>query len=440
MKQIFLTYCRIPLVTRLLLAFVLGTLLGLLSWSLNFVPPETSRLFLTTWVRPFGDIFIHMLKMVVIPIVFFSLIQGASQMPVAGLGRVGLRLLLLYISTSFLAAIVGVGFALLLNPGAGISGAQWMNMVDAEQAKSLTSSGKAAASQSLSDVLMGVFQNPFSALASSEFLAVIVFAIMAGLAMSLLREEAREGSACLRGLHILNDLTEAANKILYKLVSWIMEYAPIGVCALSLVNFGLYGPAIVGPYLKVVTGIILGIFFMMFVIYALLLRLIAGKSPLHFFMSIKEAMMTAFVTRSSSAALPISLDAAVNRLHISKDVASFALPMGATINMDGVCVHLPMFAILASNLFQLHLGPSELFVLIFSTVLAAVGTGGIPGGSLMLLFIVLGTMGLSDQNIAIVVSLALGVNPILDMFETMNNVTGDLICTYLVSQNENRVS
>ena len=121
-----------------------------------------------------------------------------------------------------------------------------------------------------------------------------------------------------------------------------------------------------------------------------------------FFKHIKEPMLTAFVTRSSAAALPISMDAAVNKLNIDEEVASFALPMGATINMDGVCVHLPMFAILAANLFQIPLGPSELFVLVISTVLAAIGTGGVPGGSLMLLFIVLGGLGLSDQNTAVV--------------------------------------
>ena len=149
-------------------------------------------------------------------------------------------------------------------------------------------------------------------------------------------------------------------------------------------------------------------------------------------------MLTAFVTRSSAAALPVSMNTAVNKLDISEEIASFSLPMGATINMDGVCVHLPMFAILAANIFDISMGSSELFVLTISTVLAAIGTGGVPGGSLMLLFIVLGSLGLSDQNTAIIISLALGVNPILDMFETMNNVTGDLMCTYLVDQQEKR--
>ena len=434
LKRILTGYVRIPLVTRLLLAFILGSGLGLLSWYAEFLSSGDMALFLKTWIAPFGNVFIQMLKMVVIPIVFFSLIQGASQLPMAKLGKVGFRLVMLYLGSSFLAALVGIGFALLMNPGAG-SHQQWLGMADTEHAREIVGHSSQVG-QGLMEILMGMFQNPFSALANSEFLAIIVFAILTGLAMSSLRDEEKRESSCFKGLEAIDCGIEAINKALYKLVNWIMEYAPVGVLALSVVNFGLYGPSIVGPYLKVVSGIILGIFFMIFVVYGFLIKFVAKTSPLEFFKCIKEPMLTAFVTRSSSAALPVSMDAAINRLKVQKEVASFALPMGATINMDGVCVHLPMFAVLAANLFQLPMGPSELFVLVISTVLAAIGTGGVPGGSLMLLFIVLGSLGLSDQNTAIVVSLALGVNPILDMFETMNNVTGDIMCTYLVGRDK----
>ena len=429
-KQVLSGYIRTPLIARLLIAFFLGAACGLLSWYSDLLASEAGRAVLRDWILPFGDIFIRMLRMVVVPIVFFSLLQGASGLPAARMGGVGLKLILLYIASSFLAAVVGIGFALLMNPGAG-SSARWLNLADSSQAGAFMPPPTRPV-HGLPELLMGMFQNPFTALAEAEFLAIIAFAIVSGLAMSVLREESKEGSQCARGLRLLEDLIGVVSKILYKLVNWIMEYAPIGVFALSLVNFGLYGPSILGPYLTVVLGIIAGIFFMIFVVYGLLIRFVAGKNPLEFFRHIREPMVTAFVTRSSSAALPVSLDAAVNKLRVKKEVASFALPVGATINMDGVCVHLPMFAVLAANLFQLHLGPSELFTLVISTVLAAIGTGGVPGGSLMLMFIVLGTMGLSEQNTAVVVSLALGVNPLLDMFETMNNVTGDIMCAYLV--------
>jgi len=130
---------------------------------------------------------------------------------------------------------------------------------------------------------------------------------------------------------------------------------------------------------------------------------------------------------------------AERELKVREEVAGFSLPLGATINMDGVCVHLPMFAVLAANLFGFELTAGSLFLLVVTTVLAAIGAGGIPGGSLMLMFIILDNLGLSAEQVAMVVALALGINPILDMFETMNNVTGDLVCTWVVAENEGLV-
>jgi len=144
-------------------------------------------------------------------------------------------------------------------------------------------------------------------------------------------------------------------------------------------------------------------------------------------------------TRSSAATLPVSIKTAEGRLGVHNELAGFSLPLGATINMDGVCVHLPIFAILAANMFGIHLTLGSLVVLVITTVLASIGAGGVPGGSLMLLFIILENLGLSADQIAQVVALALGINPILDMFETMNNVTGDLVCTYAVASNQGLV-
>ncbi len=178
---------------------------------------------------------------------------------------------------------------------------------------------------------------------------------------------------------------------------------------------------------------------MISVVYSLMIKLMTGTSPLRFFKYEQEAMITAFVTRSSGATLPVTLKTAED-LKIKRELADFALPLGATVNMDGVCIHLPMFAILAANIFGVELGFGGLLVLVLTTVLAAVGAGGIPGGSLMLLFIILNSMGLNEAQISQVVAFALGINPILDMFETMNNVAGDLTCTYVVACQENMLS
>ena len=181
-------------------------------------------------------------------------------------------------------------------------------------------------------------------------------------------------------------------------------------------------------------GVVLGVLGTMFVVYPLMVVLATRKNPFAVLAKIKEPILTSFVTRSSAAALPVSLKTAHDELKIKDTLASFALPLGSTVNMDGVCVHLPMFAVLAANMFGAQLSFTALFVLVITTVLASVGAGGVPGGSLMLLFIILQNMNLGTGQIALIVGLALGINPILDMFETMNNVTGDLVCTYCVAE------
>ena len=218
------------------------------------------------------------------------------------------------------------------------------------------------------------------------------------------------------------------------MVDWILAYSPIGVFALTSVNFSQYGSSLFGPYIKLTVGIVLGIFVMMFVVYPVMMAITLRVNPFTVLMKMREPMLTSFVTRSSAATLPVSLRVAKEELKISENISSFALPLGSTINMDGVCIHLPMFAILAANMFGAEVSFASLSVLVLTTVLASVGAGGVPGGSLMLLFIILQNMGLNAGQISIIVGLALGINPILDMFETMNNVTGDLVCTYSVAK------
>jgi proton glutamate symport protein len=233
---------------------------------------------------------------------------------------------------------------------------------------------------------------------------------------------------------------DTINSVTYRIVKWIMLYAPFGVFALSIVNFGIYGPKILGPYLQVVAGVIFGIVVMIFLVYALLFKIFTKKKFYRFIKHIEPAMMTAFMTRSSAATLPVSLKVADEKLKINKDLYNFSLPLGTTVNMDGVCIHLPMLAILGANLFGYDLNLSLILTIFITTFLVAIGAGGIPGGSLMLLIIILKTMGISNVGETIVITIALGVNPLLDMFETMNNVTGDLTCTYIVAVKEGLVN
>jgi len=442
MKKLLHLYFQTSLVLRILAGFAAGSLVGIAFWGLSQAtgdgtPSSTLAERIIPYVMPFGQVFVQMLKMVVVPIIFFSLVVGASSLPIRRFGHIGVRVIAWYLVTSLFAAVLGTGLALAVNPGSGTDLSAWQKLVQIKQAEAGSVAGSVPTQGTFSQILLNLFRNPFEALAAGNFLPIIVFAILFGLAIRMLIESGDPERA--KRLAMLGDLLEAAQETMFKIVDWILEYSPIGVFALTIVNFGLYGPSIVGPYVSVTLGIVVGILAMIFLVYSTLLWVVTGRSPLQTLKQIREPMIMAFITRSSAATLPVSVKTAEDRLRIHNELASFSLPLGATINMDGVCVHLPMFAILAANMFGIELTLGSLVVLIITTVLASIGAGGVPGGSLMLLFIILENLGLTPDQTAQVVALALGINPILDMFETMNNVTGDLVCTYAVATNQGLV-
>lgn len=410
------------LVLMIILAFALGLGIGIALWQTG-VPIDGY----VTWVNPFGQVLVSMLKMIVIPVILLSLISGAASLPTKEFGKIGIKVIVWYFVTSLFAAVVGSFLALGFNPGAGSSRDEWKGLMASDGIHEVNP----ASAGSLTDVFLSMFQNPFQALAQGNFLAIIVFSIAFGLALKMIADSS-DGKLS-AGVSAFLDIINTCKEAVFKMVDWILAYSPIGVFCLTSVNFAKYGSTLFGPYVKLTIGVVLGIAVMMVVVYPLMLAVTLRKNPFPILFKMREPVLAAFVTRSSSAALPISLRVAGEDLHIDEKLSSFSLPLGSTVNMDGVCVHLPMFAVLAANMFGFELGFTALTVLVITTVLASVGAGGVPGGSLMLLFIILQNMNLGTGEIAIIVGLALGINPILDMFETMNNVAGDLICTYAVA-------
>jgi len=336
--------------------------------------------------------------------------------------------------TSLFAAFIGVGMALLIKPGLATGLSNW-NIMASEVSDVSRISGKSQFDGSFSSLLYSMFQNPFQSLAEGNFLAIIIFSILFGLALRVCIENSsdKEYVECLQ---FILRLAEGCSSVIFKTVDWVLEYSPVGIFALTIVNFTLYGPKIVSPYVSVTLGVVGGIIIMVFMIYPIIIWLATGQNPVVIYKRIQEAMIMALMTRSSAATLPVSMKIANQELKIYSELSSFSLPLGATIKMDGVCLHLPMFAILASNIFGIHITAFNFFLLVFMTFLASIGCAGLPGGSLMMLFIILKPLGLTDDQVSIIIALALGVNPILDMFETMANVSGDLICTYVVASQE----
>ena len=422
-------YFRIPLFVRILTSFVLGIGFGYLlyinsdaKWVENTV----------NIIAPFGNVLVAMLKMIVIPIIFFSLIEGASNLPVKKFGRLGGGVLLWYFSTSVFAAIFGCILAKIVNPSLDTSLVTKTFGSQLSQISQMRAGGSGSAS--FGDFFVSLFANPFEALSNSLFLPIIIFAILFGIACRVVADTDSKHSQAIDTLLIV---VKAILNACFKIIEWILEYFPIGIFALTTVNFAKYGTDLFGPYIKIIAGVGVGVILMLVFIYPLLIYICTRVNPYKILWKIRQPVLTAFITRSSSATLPVSFQTATKEFKIKNELSSFSLPLGATINMDGVCIHLPIFAILAANIFGMPMTPLALFGLVVSIVFASVGAGGIPGGSVFLLFMVLGNMGLDEAQTMLIAALALGINPILDMLETACNVAGDNVCTYIVAKRNN---
>ena len=427
--KFFNWYFRIPLIYRNLGAFVLGCLAGVIIYKLGVIRGEGFVSQIAAVLSPFGSVLVNMLKMIVIPIIFFSLIHGAASLPTKTFGKMGIGVCAWYFFTSLYAAIFGAAIALLFNPKlASANELAGKLAVQVESMKSNASGGGNA----FVKIILGLFTNPFQALAEGNFLPVIVFAIMFGLAARIVLDSSQDEHTKKIMTDML-DLFEAFQKVIFKMIDWVMAYFPIGIFALTTCNFAVYGVGLFQSYFQVALCVISGILLMLFVCYPLITFLVCRVNPYPILWKLREPILTAFVTRSSAAALPVSLKTAQNDLKVKGELANFTLSLGATVNMDGVCIHLPVFAVLASNLFGFSITPMQLVIMILCVVFASVGAGGVPGGSIFLLFLVLDSFNLSPSQTSTIIALALGINPLLDMFETACNVAGDNIGTFVLS-------
>ena len=430
MKKIFAWYVRTPLVVLNIAAFVLGCIGGLLVWKLGAVGYSAASDGIISVLQPFGNVLIFMLKMIVVPIILCSLVCGAASLPFHQFGKMGVSVIIWYLATSLYAAVFGSVTALVCNPKLENVSALTGSMM--AQAHSMQTEAMGGDSPLLK-LIYGLFMNPFQALAEGRFLPVIVFSILLGLAARAMLDSTTDSNTRNAIASVLRGF-EGIQQIIFRIVDWVMRYFPIGIFALTLTCFGSYGVVLLSSYFQIALSVIVGILLMILGCYPLFIFLICRENPYPVLWKLREPILTAFVTRSSAAALPVSLRTAHEKMHVRKELAGFTLSLGATVNMDGVCLHLPVFAVLAANLFGFTLEPSQIFLLVISVVFASVGAGGVPGGSIFLLFMVLDCLHLTPEQSATIVALALGINPLLDMFETACNVAGDNVGTYIIGK------
>ena len=385
---------------KVLIGFVLGAILGAI-WGPGIV-----------WIKPIGTIFISLLKMLIIPLIFATLVVGvASIAEPKKLGRVAGKTIVFYLITTAFAITIGLLLGNILQPGAG------MNLVLEGPAK------EAVGAPSLVDTIVNLIPtNPIGAMANGVVLQVIAFALFFGYAMTKAGEK---GKAV---LHFFEGFAET----MYKLTGIVMEVAPYGVFALIATTVGTHGMSILIPFAKLIFAVYLGVIIHEVVVYSGMTAIIAKMSPMKFFRGFGEASLLAFSTCSSSATLPVSMRCAQENLGVSSTISSFVQPLGATINMDGTALYQGVCALFVAQAYGIHLGFGGQLTVLVTALLASIGTAGVPGAGLVMLTIVLTSVGLPLEGVALIA----GVDRILDMARTSCNVTGDAACAVVVAKTE----
>ncbi len=414
-------YFKSNLLFRILIGLVLGVLAGI---ALGFMPDAVKGF--TAIAQPFGDLFVRLLKMIVVPVIFLSLVAGAASIAPNRLGRVGLKIMAYYLFTSAFAVVIGLVFANILKPGLG------MGIVGAEGV-----AGKAAAAPKMVQVLLNIVPtNPVDSLAKGDVLPIIFFAVVFGLALSYVKAS-KDNALAKAGASVL-DFTNGAVEAMYKIVAGIMQYAPIGVFVLIAIVFAQQGAKALGPLFMVTLTVYLGLILHLVGVYGGFLAV--NKFGLFKFLKrANEAMITAFVTRSSGGTLPVTLRNTEDNMGVPRSISSFSLPLGATINMDGTAIYLGVCAMFIGYAIGQPLTFNQQLTVVITATLASIGTAGVPGAGAIMLLMVLESIGLKvteGSAVAAAYAMILGIDALLDMGRTSLNVTGDMVGTVIVAKSE----
>ncbi len=359
-----------------------------------------------------GSVFVAALKMMVVPLVFVSLVAGVTSLSdLNALGRIGIKSLALYLATTAIAVTIALTLAGVVGPGHGFNAGSTAASFSGKPAPPLT--------QVLIDM---VPTNPVAAMAEGNMLQIIVFALLFGVAVTM------SGT---RGKHVLNFFGDLDVAIMH-MVEWIMRLAPYGVFALITRTFASQGLDILLPlaaYFLTLTG---ALAIQVFGVYPLLLKLLASLNPLTFLKKMRDPAAFAFSTASSGATIPVTLRTVEYKMGVKNSVASFTVPMGATINMDGTAMMQGVATVFIANVYGIDLGFTDYLLVVLTATLASIGTAAIPAVGLVTLTMVLGQVGLPVEGIALII----GVDRLLDMMRTVTNVTGDCAVSCIVAKSE----
>ena len=405
---------KIGLSTQIFIALLIGALFGVVIhyWIPSSYIKDTVIVEGVLYVV--GQGFIRLMQMLVVPLVFCSLICGSMAIgDTKTLGKVGVKTIGFYLVTTALAVCVALGSALLINPGRGLD-------MDAVQKGTVSSATEAT---SLVDTLLNIIpKNPIQSMANGDMLPIIVFALFVGIMLAKLGT---------RGSVVANFFSQF-NDVMMEMPMAIMKVAPIGVFCLIARTFATVGFSAFAPMLKYMGNVTLALAIQCLIVYQILLFVFTRLNPLKFIKKFLPVMGFAFSTATSNATIPMSIDTLSKKMGVSKQISSFTIPLGATINMDGTSIMQGVAVVFIAQAYGIPLTMGNLATVVVTATLASIGTAGVPSVGLVTLAMVLNSVGLPTEGIALI----MGIDRILDMIRTAVNITGDAVCTTIVCHQE----
>ena len=396
---------KLSLATQIFIALILGIVVGLILIG----NPSIA----VNYIKPFGTIFLNLIKWIVTPLVFFSIMAGVISMrDIRKVGSIGIKTIVYYLITTACAIVIGLCLANLFKGFFPVL--QTTDLV-------YESSGPV----NFMDTLVGIFpSNFFAPFVNANMLQIIVASLIIGFALLLIQDQKEDFEIKL--VDILND-------VFMKAMEMIVKLSPIGVFCLICPVVAENGPAVLGSLAKVLLVAYLGYILHAVIVYSLTVRTMAGMSPFKFFSGMLPAIMFAFSSASSVGTLPINMECA-EKLGADKDISSFVLPLGATVNMDGTAIYQGVCAVFIASCFGINLTLPQMMTIVLTATLASIGTAGVPGAGMVMLAMVLSSVGLPVEGIALVA----GIDRIFDMGRTAVNITGDSSCAIIVTELERR--
>ncbi|KYH28306.1 dicarboxylate/amino acid:cation symporter [Clostridium colicanis] len=406
---------KLSLAAKIVIALVAGVMFGIIA---NLFFSTGINEGISKWIlSPLGDMFLRAIKMLVVPLVLCSLICGVASIgDIKKLGRVGVKTIIYYVFTTALAISLAMAVANVIKPGIGTN----LSIQTAEKVETATP-------PFIMDMFVNMIPtNPIEAMVKGDMLQIIVFAILFGMCITLI---GKKGETLL-------DMISQINEVLLKMITVIMLTAPVGVFALISKVIMFQGIGALLPLLKYFMTVILSLILQALIVYGTALKVLGGLNPIKFFKKFWPVMLVAFSTSSSNATIPVSLETCEEKLGASRSVASFTIPLGATINMDGTAIMQGVATIFISQLVGVNLTIHEMLMVVLTATLASIGTAGVPGAGIVMLSMVLQQVGLPVEGIALILS----VDRLLDMLRTAVNVTGDAAATIIMSNSEKELN